>query len=271
MATTFTRSVTSFSWIDPKTDLPEYDQGNPGSTITRADVFGKQKYRFANFLEARISVEGHGRIVEARVAPESGLYLAPSFLNIPALAYGYFPRVERFYGRATFTLLVGARTHSPETIGRATGETAGAVAGSPLPLPPGVGPAIGRKVGGWVGNAIAAKTLAFPPIWTEVELTIYADGTATGKLLRHSAFPSVSFYLQPPVNLRPGIVGNLRTRPAPWVPLTVLPDSYWQETASSYDGDKAKLAHWKKNGWGPTSGTGGARDGNPWGLTEPEK
>jgi len=270
VATTITRSVASFSWIDPKTNLPEYDQGNPGSTVRRADVFGKQKYRFANFLEGRITVEGHGRIVEARVTDESGLYLAPSFLNIPPVAYGYFPRVQRFYGRATFTLLVGARTHSPEFIGRVTGENVGVVAGSRL-LPPGVGRAIGRKVGGWAGRAVAAKTLAFPPIWTEVELTIYADGTATGKLLRHSAFPSVSFYFQPPVILRPGVIGNMRTGPAPWVPLAVLPDTYWQDTASYYDGDSAKLAHWKKNGWGPTSGTTVARDGNPWGLTEPEK
>jgi uncharacterized protein (TIGR02594 family) len=47
-----------------------------------------------------------------------------------------------------------------------------------------------------IGRKLAEQILVFPPIWTELELTIYSDGSFEGNLARHSIFPNISFHIQ---------------------------------------------------------------------------
>lgn len=87
---------------------------------------------------------------------------------------------------------------------------------------------------------------AFPPIWTEIEITVYADGNWTHQLIQHSIFPSLSY-------LRHQRARHLRAT-----------------QGKSYDA-VPHLASWKKNGWGPLNpGKGGPTSGNPWGMTDPK-
>ena len=194
MATTITRSVASLSWIDPKTSLPEYDQGNPGSTVGRcgrlrqAEVPLRQlprrpHHRRGPRPDRRGPRHGRERAVSGPVLPE---HTARGVRLLPACATVLRPGDLHPAGGGPHPQ---PGVHRPRDWGerqRRRGLTAAVAAG--------VGPAIGRKVGGWAGHAVAAKTLAFPPIWTEVDLTIYADGTATGKLLPPQRVPQRRFY-----------------------------------------------------------------------------
>jgi len=81
----------------------------------------------------------------------------------------------------------------------------------------------------------------FPPIWTELQLKVYANGHTEGKLLHHSLFPSVSFY-------------------------TPLAQSGQYVTTSVYDA-RSQLTRWKTAGWGPiVQGSTAALAGNPYWL-----
>jgi hypothetical protein len=102
---------------------------------------------------------------------DSRMYRGLSFAGIPSEPFLDLRSVQRIDKGVRFKQIVGARTQSAEMLR--------------------------EKVYPVSGVSLIARS-AFPPIWTELELTIMVDGTWTGKLLRHSLFPSVSFYLLDP-------------------------------------------------------------------------
>lgn len=132
----------------------------------------------------------------------------------------------------TFRQLVGCRTQSPERIAEGVGGVAGAAEGSSF--------GIWGVVGGWlggrrIGREVIEEFMVFPPIWSELSLTIHADGSSDQQLDRHSLFPSLCFY-----HLHPG-------------------NQELYDRTSWYDA-RSRLNTWKQNGWG---------DGNPWHIPNP--
>jgi hypothetical protein len=221
------RAIATLSWIDPRTGLPEVDQlGEPGPWINRALITGRSGYRFSNFLNVTATATD-GRIIARRIEPDSGMYRSPSFLKIPSAPVGKIGQYSISLGSAAvFRQLVGCRTVSPETIG----STVGGIFGGPI--------------GARLGKEAAEYMSAFPPIWTEIEITIYADGNWTHQLIQHSIFPSVSYY--------------------------AINDFGVFERQGTYDA-VPNLEMWKRDGWGPMiPGKGGPTPGNPWKMTNPK-
>ena len=222
------RAIATLSWIDPRTGLPEVDKmGEPGANINRALIVGQSAYRFSNFLNVTVT-SADGWIIDRRIEADSGMYRSPSFLRIQSAPVGNIGQYSLSMGSAAvFRQLVGCRTVSPETIGGT------------------VGGIIGGPIGERLGKEAAELMTAFPPIWTEIEMTIYADGNWTHQLIQHSIFPSVSFYAINAVGV-------------------------FERQGKSYDA-VPNLELWKKNGWGPmVAGKGGPTPGNPWKMTSPK-
>lgn len=224
---TIKRAIATLSWIDPKSGLPEVDYaGEPGREIDKETVVGKEAYRFANFLNVTVTAE-KDKILSHCIEPDSGMYRRPSWLNIESHPVGQIGQYSVSLGRSVvFRQLVGCRTVAPEKVGEA------------------VGFLLGCRLGRRLGRQWAASVLTFPPIWTEIEMTVNADGTWSQQLVRHSLFPSVSFYV---INAK----------------------SEFTRTGASYDGVPS-LKIWQTRGWGAVMpSTGGPTAGNPWGLTAP--
>jgi hypothetical protein len=254
-----TRGIATLSWIDPATGLPEVDSaGDPGSIVSYGRIIAEAGYRFSHLLEAWLEVDTTaGAIIGGNFAAASGIYRAPSYLGLASAPVGNIGRtINRTNPKAvTFRQLVGCRTESPEKIGRGAGAAGGGLAGfTSTGLNP-IGGIVGAYVGSKVGHGTAQEVKAFPPIWTELELTINIDGTFTHKLLRHSLFPSVSYYAQV-------------VTPAGYV----VSGSYSRQ--GSYDA-VPMLDAWYEGGWGLAGGgpitwrPGDApTPGNPWGMTK---
>ena len=239
----FTYSVATFSWIDPRTHLPEVDEGDRADVIDRSSILANQGYRFANFLEATVSVTtaNTGPVVlignQVGYTKDCGIYRSPSFLGIPSYAYP-IKLFEPVYieGGVEFRQIVGARTQSAEVAAQKLG-----------------GPVFGA-----IGAAIAQKLLAFPPIWTDLKLTIRYDGTYSSDLIAYSLFPSLTLY------------ENSLTS---CISLALRPGSACQafEKKFGYDG-MANYDRWMNDGkgWGPQQREPNPCEGNPWGATEPD-
>jgi hypothetical protein len=238
---TYVRSIASFSWIDPRTGLKEVDPRDPGAWTSRPWIRSTLGYRFANFLEAFITVDkSTGYVVGHGFTPASGIYRNLSFAGIPSAFWLPIRSVRLGSDPVVFTQIVGAQTKSAEGIGGA--------------------------LGGPIGEFIAHNVMNFPPIWTELELSMHADGGYHGRVLRHSLFPSMNGYLEyhdpddrwdiyePDRNDRYDV-------------------AYWQNVQSihklnhRYDG-VPHYKEWLKNGWGSirTAGTFGPTWGNPFNV-----
>lgn len=233
----FTFSTGSMSWIDPRLPLPEADfGGNPGPRTTdRATLLGKEKYRFANFVEAFISVNSAGTVVGHGFTADSGLQMNPSsFLGTSPIPLPTRQSAQVGQEPVRFVQIVGARTNASEIIMQA----------------------LFREI----GRSFAHVNFGLPPIWTELELSIYSDGHVVDGIRRHSLFPSVEWYAQ--------MAG---TEFFPWLSIY----------DNLYDFDARKnLARWIDDGWGML-GTSSALplsrndpiaqgipcSGNPWGIT----
>jgi hypothetical protein len=150
---------------------------------------------------------------------DCGIYRSPSFLDIPSYAYPVkiFDPVYIDEG-VQFRQIVGARTQSAEVEA--------------------------SKLLGPFGGAIAQKLFPFPPIWSDLKLTIRYDGTYSGDLIAYSLFPSLTFY------------ENSR------IPCFVTGD----EKKFGYDG-MPNYKRWftEGKGWGTQRGFSPC-EGNPWGL-----
>ncbi|HEY4183908.1 MAG TPA: hypothetical protein VGP07_02520 [Polyangia bacterium] len=96
-----------------------------------------------------------------------------------------------------------------------------------------------------LGKEAAEYVSAFPPIWTEIEMTVYANGEWTHQLIQHSLFPSVSYY-------------------------AINEFGLFERQGKSYDA-VSNLERWKNDGWGPVlPGKGGPTAGKPSSMTSPK-
>ncbi len=220
---TFTLGVASLSWIDPrlfprilKVDShAEADWVTP-TTVSRAKIIGREGYRFANFLEVTVTLDARGAIESAKATSASTMYRNSSALGIESEAYDLCTDASVSRREATFFQLVGCRTHSPEVIA--------------------------QVLGGCVGREIVEQFYVLPPIWTELTLSVRADGAWSGAMTGHSLFPSVSLF-----TLGPGETALRR--------------------AGAHFDAVPKLKEWDDHGWGPYDrATGG---GNPWNIPRP--
>src|SRR5262245_61928732 len=119
---THVRSIASFSWIDPRTGLPEVDPRDPGAWTSRRLIRSTLGYRFANFLEAFITVdESTGYVVGHGFTPASGIYRGLSFAGLPSAFWPAIRSVRLGSDPVVFTQIVGAQTKSAEGIGGAFG------------------------------------------------------------------------------------------------------------------------------------------------------
>jgi hypothetical protein len=237
-----TDSICSLSWINKKTGLPENDGDGPpfvisGHSITRED--DALPFRFLNLLEASIFVAGSPpRVLSCEFSNASKIYQNPSFGGIKSEAFETKQSVTKFGDRAVFQQIAGARTVSPETIAEGAGSFIGGL----------ISPA-GAPVGQKVGRAVAHEYFGFPPIWTILQLTLYADGRSSGSILCHSLFPSMNVYVR---------VGGTFGLPR----ITAA----YQSMGSGYDA-VPHLEEWKAQGWGALpANPSGPCQGNPWGL-----
>jgi hypothetical protein len=238
-----TESICTLSWIDGKTGLPENDAEGPayripGAFLTRED--NALKFRFVNLLEARVTVIGSSsaRTISGGFTPDSKIYKNPSFAGIASEPFEPKRSVTPLRDRVVFQQTIGARTVSPEVIGQRVGFVLGI--GNAVPIP------IARKI----GRAAAHALQGFPPIWTTLELTMFADGRSEGKVLQHSLFPSMNFYTRPDV-----FKGQPRL------------SSVYQLVGKPYDA-VPELDRWNVHGWGVLHRDPGPCEGNPWGYNK---
>lgn len=268
MPSSYTAAIATMSWIDPKTGLPETDKGaEPPAKVTREDIKGGKLYRFSNFLEGTVFLDSSGRISRAAFTDDSGMYRGPSFAGIESAPVGRIGRtVTTTHQEATFRQIVGCRTVSPEKIGAGAGAVVGGgvgvYAGAKVgaiggawagPVGMFIGAVAVGTVGYFAGREVAEFVTAFPPIWTELEMKISADGSVKGSMVSHSLFPSNSFYF----------IENTRVDGAGG-------EKY--KRVVTYDGDNTRLKSWKEKGWGGAASAGarsGPTAGNPWGMTDP--
>ena len=203
------------SWIDKRTKLPEVDGTPPGFRVSREFITGKKGFRFAHLLEVFVNIDDKSQLITGHgFTAASGIYRGKSYGGIPSEYYAPIRTVKVGQHPIVFSQIIGARTQSPEEIGALAGPA---------------------------GRMIAHALLRFPPIWTELELKVYANGHTEGKLRHHSLFPSVTFYK----------------------PLAQGTDYV---TTSVYDA-RSQLERWKTAGWGPVvQGSTTALPGNPYWL-----
>lgn len=218
----FTRAIATISWIDKASGLPETDPVAPPASITPDDIYHKVSFRFANLLTAHVLAGPEG-VLSAWFGPDTGLYTRPSFLGTPSEKFPTKRSLETST-KATFRQTTGARTQAPEILG--------------------------QIAGGRAGKELAEELSAFPPIWAELELTIDKNGAMTHKLVGHSLFPSVSYYVC-------NVAGSQQYG---YTTLGLI---------SPYNG-VPNLETWKKTGWGPRTSTAGPSGGNPWDIPNPE-
>jgi hypothetical protein len=252
-------SIAAMSWIDQRLydpeDLPEVDHYSKAPDyMTRSALVANHGYRFVNFLEAYIEVNGQQQIVDKDFTNDSRMYNGPSFRGIPPTTFPVktSSAVSDDGQSVTFMQTVGCKTHSPEEIGaREAVRQVGGVLGIPRGWEGayGTGPLFSRAAeAGW---KVAENFRVFPPIWTVLELTISVDATFEANLVSHSLFPSNTFYRQKySVEL-----------------LTTNTQSY--EQVRSFDA-RANIDLWRKTGWGPKPVySTGPSGGNPWNIPDP--
>ena len=233
-ATTFIRSIASMSWINPSTGLPEVDDaGDPGDHPWRRTIVEEKAYRFANFLEAFITVSDSGEVVDQGFTKASAMYRSLSFLKIPSYPFDIYRAPIVGTEPIKFRQLVGCKTRTPETLGIAGGAALGSFGGP-----------VGSAIGGYAGYKAARAIKSFPPIWTELELCIFKNGHISGRVLKHSLFPSHNFYLQDFDFNKP-----------------MNPDVH--SVFARFDG-VPHYQEWYDNGWGPLQEGVGPCRGNPF-------
>jgi len=167
--------------------------------------------------------------------PATTIYRAPSYARIPSKTFQGKRNILPGPSAVTFSHVIGAETQSPEVIGGIVGSVFGGI------------------VGGYIGERVAHSIKGFPPIWTELEITLRSDGSKQGRLVHYSYFPSINYYEADDEGTTPG---------APFTRKPLGPIAYYNAVPN--------LDHWNKNGWGTASLTGspGPRDGNPWSINK---
>jgi hypothetical protein len=255
----FTAGIATVSWIDSKVRLPVKDS-NPATSTERAAFITDVKFRFSNFLEAFVIVDDRLGIQQYGFSHASGMYRGSSEFGLESAVVGKIGRSAVWTNQAvTFRQLVGARTRSHEVAGEVGGGGGGAIAGGIGGFMIGgpVGAFVGAVgvgvIGYYTGREVAELIKSFPPIWTELELTINADGSIRPSLLSHSVFPS-----------------NTMFSPGKAAPSEFIASGY--RVCACYDGDLGQLGRWQNSGWDLAArNRTGPTDGNPWGMKDPAK
>lgn len=252
--TRFTHGIATASWIDkavhlqlamgpavPFGSLPVNDGLGPPPLISRPFFKACQGFRFANFLEVGVKIEG-GRIVQGGFTPDSRGYFSGSFMGHPAHAYSPKRTTTRQGEDWVFKQIVGARTTAQEEVGGTVGKIVGTLI-SPF----------GGGLGGKAGQRAARTTTPFAPIWSELEIRVSPNGSATGRLHRFSLFPSLNYYEQQ--SQTPGtLVARLWQKPLSYGP-------------AYYNAVQRSQQLWFESGWGALrGGKDGPTPGNPWGV-----
>jgi hypothetical protein len=250
-------SIAATSWIDqrlfdPK-DLPEVDHYfRTPDKVDRSLLTANSGYRFANFLEAYVLVDEQGQITDQGFTNDSDVYIGPSYKGLMPKAFPALRRIEDSPDKKSvhFVQIVGAQTRSPQIIGS---REAVKVVDALLGTMPGWGGPFGVQIensGSQLGVKVAENMRVFPPIWSQLELTISSDASFHGKLVSYSAFPSNSAYLQS---------YSLES-------LNFNTSKY--DLVQTYDG-RSRIDDWRKKGWGPPDRPTGSSGGNPWMVPDP--
>ncbi|SRR6266404_274898 len=255
---TLTAAIATISWIDVKVGLPVHDCDPATKDPQRAAFITNAGFRFSNFLEAFVIVHERLGIQEYGFSRSSGMYRGSSAFGLGSAVVGKIGRSsKRSNTSVTFRQLVGARTVSHEVAAEVVGIIAGAGIGGFMiggPVGSFVGAVgVGAAVGYRTGKEIADLIKSFPPIWTELALTMNSDGTTQSALVSHSVFPSNTMFSRGSAALR-----------------EFASDGY--RICASYDGDLGQLNRWQSSGWDlADEARSGASDGNPWGMQNPAK
>ena len=181
------------------------------------------------------------------------MYRGPSYMNIPSHAFVTSQDIYEESDAVRFTQVTGARTVSPEVLGTGGGLLGGVLLGAGIgSVVPIVGTTLGAIAGGaigmFVGEVGLRQFVAFPPIWSKIQIRVYKDGRTEAQLLQHSIFPSLTFFRQAGDHFeRADISGS---------------EAFYNATKQD------QLPDWQSNGWGPleNKSTPGPCTGNPWGL-----
>ena len=267
-----TFAAASCSWINPATGLPENDLPIVAESLQRSFLVGDRGFRFCNFVEAWVKIDDVRQTpIDWGFSRASGVYRALSYQWIPSHAFRTMQDVSHRPDGVRFTQIAGARTVTAEVDGVVGGFLAGVAAGAYVgtAIFPGVGTlggaAIGALAGGVAGETVAHQGVKFgglpplgnfPPIWSTVVITFHKNGSIEAKVLQHSLFPSLTFYMQ--------TIGANGT-----------PGLSFRKTALSnrivlYDAKaNPELGWWQSHGWGRCSqSVGGPCAGNPWGISK---
>ena len=255
----YTAAIATVSWIDTKAGLPVKD--NDPATITKRTPFiTNSNFRFSNFLEAYVTFDDRLGIQRYGFSRASGMYRGPSEFGLQSAVVGEIGRSSVRSNKAvSFRQLVGARTQSHEIAGEvgvgAAGAITGGIGGFMVGGPVGafVGAVGACAVGYYTGKELAELIKSFPPIWTELELTINLDGQIRRSLVSHSVFPSNTLFCP----------GKATTG-------EFVEDGY--TAVGAYDGGLRQLERWQRSGWDLAAPIrSGPTDGNPWGMKNPAK
>ena len=245
----FTGVAATVSWISPSSPAGKHvPDPQPPSKISKEYLSAANGFRFSNHLALTITSQDRKKI-NSYSQDSLEISRGPSMFGLDSQVYPVKKTPQKgSKGGVEYVemqQIVGARTVSHEVAGERVGNAAGVLGGAYLGAKIGafggpwgslaggiVGGVVGYFAGGYAGEKAGATAMNFPPIWSDISLRIYADGTVVRNLNRHSLFPCVNFY---------GLAN-------------------YEGGLNYYALAKAQTA-WENGGWGA---------GNPWGVNRYE-
>jgi hypothetical protein len=170
-------AAATVSWIDARSPAGTGALGVPDpappATLTESFITAQSGFRFANYLHGWLDTPDGVHVGTSGFVNPVGLFRGLSKFDVPSHPYPTFrkgPNRLTKGGVEGVDLIqtVGARTISPATAG--------------------------TVVGGVPGRIVANAIFNFPPIWTDIRLTLMANGQRQCEFRAHSLFPSVNAY-----------------------------------------------------------------------------
>lgn len=217
----------TINWVHPNSGVGFFIKDKTPALSGQRQFFTQPRgYRFANFLHCYLKIQ-NGQIANYGFYPDSQLYKGLSFFKIPCKSYPVLRNCRQFeqagVNGVEFEQVAGARTLSHTILGGVSGAI------------------VGGLVGAVCGILVARRLMDFPPIWTHLQVRLYANGKQEASVMRHSFFPSYSLYTNPVTSQKANSKEN-----------------YY--LASSYIARHAEQALWSKKGWNAH---------NPWNIRRP--
>jgi hypothetical protein len=232
------QSIAAMSWLDPR----------PPEKMNRAQLLAKRGYMCVNFLEASITVmetkQGlKGYPTGSGFTADSGVYEGATDLTTYRL-YPVKRSQETLADGIKFTQTVGVLDQSATEA-----------------LFHHVPPSLWAGLAVQLFRALQAKQSALltPPIWTELTLTMYFNGSYDAEVTSISLFPNVSLYHGGA--FRPSVSYDGKKTWSHNIPLTPQDkaEDYIKEEVS--ENGVRNFVRWQTDGWGSWGSHGG---GNPW-------